>query len=102
MWRLTKTLRQDHGDGCSYASPAEDLTSFGNTFNAEGGGVYALEWDGDEIKMWHFARRQVPGDIVDRNHVTPNPKAWGPPHAVFGGAGEAGAAGEVPHSVMVC
>ncbi|KAK7744833.1 hypothetical protein SLS62_009995 [Diatrype stigma] len=68
-------------------SPASDTSSYGNTFNAEGGGVYALEWDNEELKIWHFPRSAIPDDIVYAgSSASPEPETWGPPQAVFGGS----------------
>lgn len=44
-----------------------------------------MEWDSDGLKVWHFARSTLPGDIALAPMVVPDPKAWGPPAAVFGG-----------------
>lgn len=68
--------------GCGYGSPAGDASAYGDGFNAAGGGVYAMEWDSEFIKIWHFARSQIPRDISSKE---PNPDEWGMPHAVFGG-----------------
>ncbi|KAK6819703.1 Pex12 amino terminal region-domain-containing protein [Apiospora arundinis] len=73
--------------GCNYAAPTSDVTSYGDSFNAQGGGVYALEWDSDGLKVWHFPRSAIPGDIAMAPLTSPDPKAWGPPQALFGGAG---------------
>ncbi|TGJ84506.1 hypothetical protein E0Z10_g4277 [Xylaria hypoxylon] len=59
--------------GCNYASPTSDSASYGDAFNAEGGGVYALEWDSQDIKIWHFPRRAVPYDIDRAPLITPDP-----------------------------
>lgn len=76
--------KQDGQAGCSYASPTRDPTSYGDAFNAAEGGVYALEWDDEFLRMWHFPRAGIPADIqVGR----PQPSGWGLPHALFGGAG---------------
>ncbi|XDG07103.1 hypothetical protein ABKA04_006718 [Annulohypoxylon sp. FPYF3050] len=72
--------------GCSYASPRSDTTSYGDSFNAEGGGVYALLWDSEDLKLWHFPRSTIPDDITYGHVVGPDPSSWGPPHAVFGGS----------------
>ncbi|KAI0176071.1 concanavalin A-like lectin/glucanase domain-containing protein [Hypoxylon sp. FL1284] len=72
--------------GCNYASPTSDTASYGDAFNAEGGGVYALEWDSDALKIWHFPRSTIPDDIVYGHAVGPDPSTWGPPQAVFGGS----------------
>ena len=60
--------------------------SYGDAFNAEGGGVYAMEWDEDALRIWHFPRSGIPDDIVLPGGG-PDPESWGPPQAVFGGAG---------------
>ncbi|KAI1207953.1 glycoside hydrolase family 16 protein [Annulohypoxylon truncatum] len=76
----------DENFGCNYASPPSDTTSYGDSFNVEGGGVYALEWDSEDLKLWHFPRSTIPDDIVYGHVVGPDPSSWGPPHAVFGGS----------------
>lgn len=68
-------------EGCNYAPPAGDTTSYGDVFNAVGGGVYALEWTSDVIQIWHFPRTGIPQDIVDK---VPDPSGWGAPQALFG------------------
>ncbi|GAW14380.1 hypothetical protein ANO14919_037820 [Xylariales sp. No.14919] len=72
--------------GCNYAAPTSDRATYGDAFNAEGGGVYALEWDSQDIKIWHFPRRAIPDDINLAPLVTPDPTTWGPPQALFGGS----------------
>ncbi|KAH9897221.1 glycoside hydrolase family 16 protein [Xylariomycetidae sp. FL2044] len=73
--------------GCNYAAPTTDTSSYGDAFNAEGGGVYALEWDSEDLKLWHFPRSAIPDDIRLAPVVTPDPSSWGPPQAIFGGSG---------------
>ncbi|KAG6865090.1 hypothetical protein C0991_005192 [Blastosporella zonata] len=63
--------------GCAYRDT--DPRSFGQTFNDAGGGVYAHLWDQDGIKIWHFARDEIPKDIPDN----PNPSSWPTPAADF-------------------
>ncbi|KAI0132030.1 concanavalin A-like lectin/glucanase domain-containing protein [Xylariales sp. AK1849] len=72
--------------GCTYAAPITDTTSFGDSFNAAGGGVYAMEWESDGIKLWHWARGNIPNDINYAPLLTPSPVTWGPPQAIFGGS----------------
>ncbi|KAI1761104.1 concanavalin A-like lectin/glucanase domain-containing protein [Hypoxylon sp. FL1150] len=72
--------------GCNYASPTSDTTAYGDAFNAEGGGVYALEWDSEALKIWHFPRSTIPDNIVYGHSEGPDPSTWGPPQAVFGGS----------------
>lgn len=62
--------------------PASDTSSYGDGFNAVGGGVYAVDWTADAISIWHFPRSSIPQDIVNK---APVPSSWGTPQAVFGG-----------------
>jgi hypothetical protein len=55
--------------------------SFGPTFNASGGGVFAMRWTGEAIDVWAWARARIPDDVVRGG--TPTPKAWGMPVAHF-------------------
>lgn len=68
--------------GCGYNPPSSDTSSYGDGFNAVGGGVYAMAWDSDEIRVWHFPRGEIPLDIITK---TPSPDSWGSPQAAFGG-----------------
>ncbi|KAI0593865.1 glycoside hydrolase family 16 protein [Biscogniauxia sp. FL1348] len=72
--------------GCNYLSPTSDATSYGDAFNAEGGGVYALEWTSDDLKIWHFPRSAIPDDIAFAPVSSPDPSTWGAPQARFGGS----------------
>ena len=47
--------------GCSSAmSPG----SFGPTFNQANGGVYAMNWDTNGMKVWFFPRSNIPQDLA--------------------------------------
>ncbi|KAI2635392.1 concanavalin A-like lectin/glucanase domain-containing protein [Xylaria nigripes] len=72
--------------GCSFAADVSDPATYGDAFNAEGGGVYALEWDSNDIKIWHFSRSAIPENIKLAPMVRPEPNTWGPPQVVFGGS----------------
>ncbi|CAG8150962.1 unnamed protein product [Penicillium salamii] len=37
--------------------------SYGTSFNGQGGGVYALEWTAEYLKIWHFPRNSIPASI---------------------------------------
>ncbi|KAI0051912.1 glycoside hydrolase family 16 protein [Auriscalpium vulgare] len=54
--------------------------SYGPTFDAVGGGVFAMKWDEDGIAVWSFYRVAVPQDIQDG---TPNPANWPTPVAAL-------------------
>jgi hypothetical protein len=68
--------------GCGYSSSEDDGSAYGDGFNAAKGGVYAMEWDAEFIKIWHFARSNIPQDIGLKH---PDPTGWGVPSAIFGG-----------------
>jgi hypothetical protein len=68
-------------EGCNIVG--EDPASFGNPFNSNGGGVYAMEWTSDAISMWFFPRGKIPTDVDGNN---PDPTSWGKPIAQFQGA----------------
>lgn len=53
-------------------------TSAGQAFNSIGGGVYALEWRSEGIRMWFFERSKIPADIA-----SPDPSSWPTPSADF-------------------
>ncbi|KAL1409668.1 hypothetical protein Q8F55_003664 [Vanrija albida] len=91
------------GVGCSIVSDSD--ASYGHNFNAAGGGVFAMLWDGSGIRMctWRSpatandkgAGRDQPspkslwrtsGTKLTSFSVTskaPSPSAWGPPVAAF-------------------
>ncbi|KAI0322328.1 glycoside hydrolase family 16 protein [Amylostereum chailletii] len=54
--------------------------TYGPTFDAQGGGVFAMKWDQDGIAVWSFYRVAVPQDIKDG---TPDPSGWGSPSAAL-------------------
>jgi len=52
--------------------------SYGEQFDAQGGGVYAMKWDEDGIAVWYFYRVSIPQDILDER---PDPTSWTTPSA---------------------
>ncbi|OAL31654.1 hypothetical protein AYO20_08197 [Fonsecaea nubica] len=58
--------------------------SYGPGFNSNRGGVYAMEWTSDAIKIWFFPRNSIPSDIASG---TPDPSGWGSPASIFNGPG---------------
>lgn len=69
--------------GCGFRPPESDTSSYGDAFNAIGGGVYAMEWDSEYISIWHFPRGAIPADIEAKR---PDPRKWGIPQSLFGGS----------------
>ena len=68
--------------GCSQTTT--DSNSYGVGFNANGGGVYAMEWTSSAISIYFFPRTSIPSDIVSGS---PSPASWGSPLAMFSGSG---------------
>jgi len=58
--------------------------SYGPTFDAQGGGVFAMKWDQDGISVWNFYRVAIPQDVLEG---IPNPANWPKPTATLGAAG---------------
>lgn len=54
--------------------------TYGEEFNAGGGGIMALEWRSAGIRMWQFARGSIPSDITGGS---PDPSTWGTALADF-------------------
>jgi len=79
LWR-TNCGRSDNS-GCSFGT--YDTRTYGDGFNAIGGGVYATEWTSNFISIWFFPRSGIPTDITNGN---PNPSTWGKPLAKFSGS----------------
>jgi len=68
----------NNDEACGNVDPS--TTSFGSGANSVGGGVYALEWTSDFIKIWHFNRNAVPSDITNG---APNTGGWPTPVTVL-------------------
>ncbi|KAM0155156.1 hypothetical protein ACHAQE_006909 [Botrytis cinerea] len=62
---------QEGNSACSGTNP--DPNSYGTTFNSNGGGVYAMQWTSDVIRMWNFGPDAIPADITAG---TPDPSTW--------------------------
>lgn len=65
---------QDATSACSGTN--SDPNSYGTTFNSNGGGVYAMQWTSDVIRMWNFGPDAIPADITAG---TPDPSTWSLP-----------------------
>ncbi|KAI9055369.1 hypothetical protein LZ554_000326 [Drepanopeziza brunnea f. sp. 'monogermtubi'] len=65
------------GAGCSVQA---GRGSYGASFNAQGGGVYAMQWASRFIKIFFFPRDSIPADITAGK---PDPRKWGLPTANF-------------------
>ncbi|ORY04943.1 concanavalin A-like lectin/glucanase domain-containing protein [Clohesyomyces aquaticus] len=82
-WNMT-----NGNEGCGVQGPVE---SFGEKFNEGGGGVYAMEWRTQGIRVWMFPRNSLPADISavvssssnSSNSAVPDPSTWSTPLADF-------------------
>lgn len=63
--------------GCGVSGPP---ASFGTGYNNVQGGIVALEWRNQGIRMWQFGRDAIPADITAKS---PNPSSWGEAAADF-------------------
>lgn len=69
-----------------YASGTNDGCSswdYEGAYGSSGGGVYAMEWTSDYIRMWTWHPDQVPLDVVQG---APDPEGWGLPGLSVGGS----------------
>jgi hypothetical protein len=57
--------------------------TYGTSFNTNGGGVYAADWNSTAITIYFFPRGAGPDDISSDN---PDPSGWKEPLAIFSGA----------------
>lgn len=57
--------------------------SFGAQFNRLQGGVYAVEWGKEDVKIWFFTRACIPSEIINNSQL--DPQSWGIPTARFSG-----------------
>jgi hypothetical protein len=73
----------NHNTGCTVTGPP---STYGADFNAGGGGIVALEWRTEGIRVWVFRRddqeaavKTMPGT----GSPVPDPSTWGLPLADF-------------------
>jgi len=80
------------GDNCDVAATGNagcgvqitKANSYGDSFNRNGGGAYAMERTANSIKVWFFPKNKYPSDLLSGH---PNPCNWGKPdsHTPLGG-----------------
>jgi len=68
----------DDNAGCGVQGKSE---TYGEELNKDGGGVYAMEWRSDGIRVWFFQRSSIPTDISAG--TSPDPSSWGEALADF-------------------
>ncbi|CED84840.1 glycoside hydrolase family 16 protein [Phaffia rhodozyma] len=65
--------------GCGQRESASHQ-AYGEPFNQNGGGVYAMKWDTSGISVYFFPRNAIPADITQG---VPLPETWGTPMGNF-------------------
>ncbi|KAI1776410.1 glycoside hydrolase family 16 protein [Hypoxylon cercidicola] len=63
--------------GCGVSGPTD---SYGTSYNDAQGGIMAMEWRNEGIRIWSFGRDGIPTDITAKN---PDPSTWGEAAADF-------------------
>lgn len=72
--RTDCSLKTNYVDGCGVSGPPN---SYGDAFNAQDGGLWALRLDADDLVVWLFPRHSIPQDIANGAELTL--KDWGTP-----------------------
>lgn len=67
---------QFSGQGCG-GSADDAFATYGTEFSRQGGGVYAMDWRREGIRIWVFPRTGVPADILAGK---PTITGWGKVH----------------------
>ncbi|KAI4853114.1 hypothetical protein E4T44_01044 [Aureobasidium sp. EXF-8845] len=72
------------GGAAGCATGSNDHTGYGDGFNANGGGVYAMQWTSEFMKVWFFPRNAIPASI---SSGSPSPASdFGTPVGNFDGS----------------
>ncbi|KAF1343936.1 concanavalin A-like lectin/glucanase domain-containing protein [Delphinella strobiligena] len=64
----------DDNAGCGVRGAVE---TYGEAFNNNGGGIYAMELRDAGIRVWFFNRTNIPDDLTSGNDSSPDPTTWG-------------------------
>ncbi|WPH02646.1 Hypothetical protein R9X50_00551100 [Acrodontium crateriforme] len=83
---ITNDCGADSGfTGCGVT--LNNPNNIGNGFNANGGGVYAMEWTSDAVRIWFFPRNAIPSSLINVDpSVRPDTSTFGLPVANFAGS----------------
>jgi len=68
------------GTGCGVTTTTSN--AYGTSFNNNGGGVYAMQWESSGVYVWFWPHGSVPSDVTAGQPVTGN---WGLPIVAFNG-----------------
>ncbi|KAL7622982.1 hypothetical protein AAE478_006661 [Parahypoxylon ruwenzoriense] len=70
----------DHAEG-QWAFQGCSASEFSSTFGSASGGIYAMEWTDDYLKIWDWPRAAAPADVLSGNPVPS--LLWGVPSYVI-------------------
>ncbi|KXT15842.1 hypothetical protein AC579_10401 [Pseudocercospora musae] len=81
LYKNCKNTTNDNA-GCGVMGGQD---TYGESFNDNGGGIYAMEWPDQGIRVCFFSRHDIPSDIPDdvSNTTAPDPSTWGEALADF-------------------
>ncbi|KAI5926996.1 concanavalin A-like lectin/glucanase domain-containing protein [Camillea tinctor] len=71
----------DHADG-QYDYQGCSASYATETFGSATGGIYAMEWTSDSIRMWDWTHDAAPADVLSGNPA-PSVSNWGTPNYVI-------------------
>ncbi|KAL5418259.1 hypothetical protein PMIN04_007416 [Paraphaeosphaeria minitans] len=82
-WKSTDcSIGHDDNQGCG--TVLTEPFNYGAEFNANGGGVYAMEWTSETIKIWFFPPTNVP--LTLSSGGVPDSASFGTPSSIFNGS----------------
>lgn len=90
---LTKNCNSGTGtanSGCGVNDTTHGTLSYGTGFNDNGGGIYAMDWRSNGIRVWFFPRTALPADLQvlsddPTSTAVPTMADWGTATANFPG-----------------
>lgn len=85
---LTEENCNDGSGGLGCPQTTNSTKNFGKGLNANGGGIYAMEWTSDAISVWFFPRNSTMQNKISSSNTTVDSSTFGTPLASFvGGSG---------------
>lgn len=75
----------DGSGGLGCPQTTNSTNNFGKGLNANGGGVYAMEWTSDAISVWFFPRNSTMQNKISSSNTTIDSSSFGTPLASFMG-----------------
>lgn len=68
--------------GCGSRAAVNASLTFGDGFNANGGGIYVMDWRSNGIRVWFFPRDDLPDDLAaisaspETDNLAPDMRGW--------------------------